>query len=87
MYLLIYDEHQLDNPQKKVLSVHKSRKEADNALENRKKELGKKVYECNTRIVWTEKEVNPGGTVTPGEYDTWRPGEHIPEGEVYADSD
>ena len=87
MYLLIYDERQFDNPQKKVLSVHKSRKAADNALERRKKELGKKVYECNTRIVWTEKEINAGDTVTPGEYDTWRPGEPIPEGEIHADSD
>ncbi len=87
MYALIYDEHMLDKPQKKVISVHESRGDADIALEVRKKELGRKVYECNTRIVWIEKEVKTGDTVGPGEYETWRPGEVIPEGEVYADSD
>jgi len=87
MYALIYDEHVLDKPQKKVISVHDSRGDADIALEIRKKELGRKVYECNTRIVWIEKEVKSRDTVGPGEYDTWRTGEDIPEGEVYADSD
>ena len=87
MYALIYDEHMLDKPQKKVISVHESRGDSDIALEVRKKELGKKVYECNTRIVWIEKEVKSGDTIGPGDYDTWRPGEDIPEGEVYADSD
>ena len=87
MYALIYDEHMLDKPQKKVISVHESRGDADIALEVRKKELGRKVYECNTRIVWIEKEVKTGDTVGPGEYETWRPGEVIPEGEVHDDSD
>jgi len=87
MYALIYDEHQLENPSKKVISVHASREDADSALEKRKKELGKKVWECNTRIVWIEKEINSGDVVNPGEYETWRPGEAIPEGEVNADSD
>jgi len=87
MYALIYDEHMLDKPQKKVISVHESRGDADTALEVRKKELGRTVYECNTRIVWIEKEVTSGDTVGPGEYDTWRPGEDIPEGEIHADSD
>ena len=87
MYALIYDEHMLDKPQKKVISIHDSRGDSDTALEIRKKELGRKVYECNTRIVWIEKEIKPGDTVGPGEYDTWRPGEDIPEGEIHADSD
>jgi len=87
MYALIYDEHMLDKPQKKVISVHENRGGSDIALEIRKKELGRKVYECNTRIVWIEKEVKSGDTVGPGEYDAWRPGEDIPEGEIYADSD
>jgi len=87
MYALIYDEHMLDKPQKKVISIHDSREDADIALEERKKELGKKVWECNTRIVWIEKEVKSGDTVGPGEYDAWRPGEDIPEGEIHADSD
>ena len=87
MYALIYDEHMLDKPQKKVISIHDSREDADIALEERKKELGKKVWECNTRIVWIEKEAKSGDTVGPGEYDVWRPGEDIPEGETHADSD
>jgi hypothetical protein len=71
MYALIYDEHDLVKPKKKVISVHKSRDTAETALEKRKKKLGKKVWECNTRIVWT----------------TWRPGEPIPAGEMYSDTD
>ncbi len=87
MYTLIYDEHNLERPQKKVISVHETRPEADQALEERKEELGRKVWECNTRIVWVEKEIHSGDTVGPGEYDTWRPGEEIPEGEIHGDSD
>ena len=87
MYALIYDEHQLEKPQKMVISVHESRSEAEIALEKRKEELGRKVWECHTRIVWTEKEIDSGDVVSPGEYDTWRPGEDIPEGEMHADSD
>lgn len=70
-----------------MISIHDNREDADNALEIRKNELGRKVYECNTRIVWIEKEIKPGDTVGPGEYETWRPGEDIPEGEIHADSD
>ena len=87
MYALIYDEHMLDKPQKKVISVHDKREEADIALEKRKEELGRKVWECHTRIVWVERELAAGDFVGPGEYDTWRPGEEIPEGEAHADSD
>ena len=87
MFALIYDEHRLDRPQKRVISVHKTRETADMALETRKKKLGRKVWECHTRIIWTEKKVGAGDVVGPGEYDTWRPGEEIPEGEIYGDSD
>jgi hypothetical protein len=87
MYALIYDEHQLDEPKKKVISVHDSRPAAEAALEKRKAELGRKVWECNTRIVWVEKSVAAGDNVLPGEFDTWRPGETIPEGELRSDSD
>ena len=87
MYVLIYDENRLDRPQKKVISVHESREGADLALEQRKETLGKKVWECNTRIVWTENAIVPGDAVGPGEYHTWRPGEKIPEGELYSDTD
>jgi hypothetical protein len=87
VFALIYDEHQLDRPQKKVISIHKSRRTAEMALEKRKKKLGRKVWECNTRIIWTEKKIGTGDVVGPGEYDTWRPGEKIPEGEIHGDSD
>jgi hypothetical protein len=87
MYALIWDEHQLHRPQKRVISVHESRDAADTALEIRKTALGKKVWECHTRIVWVEKEIRAGDVVGPGEYEAWRPGERIPEGELYSDSD
>ena len=87
MYALIWDEHLLDKPQKRVISVHESREAADIALENRQKELGKRVWECNTRIVWVERDFRAGDVVGPGEYVTWRAGEKIPEGELYSDSD
>jgi len=87
MYALIYDEHQLERPQKKVISVHESRETAETALEKRKEELGRKVWECHTRIVWIEREIGAGDVVGPGEYDAWRPGEEIPEGETHGDSD
>ena len=87
MYALIYDEHRLDKPEKRVISIHDSREAAEVALEKRKEELGRKVWECHTRIVWTEKKIEAGDAVGPGEYDTWRPDEDIPEGEIHADSD
>ncbi len=57
------------------------------ALEDRKKELGKKVQECNTRIVWIEEDVKAGGYVSSGQYANWRPGENIPHGEMHSDTD
>jgi len=87
MYALIYDEHNLDKSRKQVLSVHESREESEKALEKRKEELDRKVWECNTRIVWTEKAVNSGDAVGPGEYATWGPSEDVPEGELHSDSD
>ena len=87
MYALIYDEHQLDHPQKTVISVHKSRKTAEKALEKRMKTLGRRVWECHTRIVWVYKRIVAGGRIGPGDFDTWRPGEPIPEGEQHPDCD
>ena len=43
MYALIYDEHNLDKPMKKMISSHDSRKEAEQALKSCKKILGRKV--------------------------------------------
>jgi hypothetical protein len=87
MYALIYDEHDLANTKKHVISVHGTRATADNALEERKKKMGRSVQECNTRIVWVEKTIKAGDQVDSGEYDTWRPGEEIPHGEMYSDTD
>ena len=87
MYALIYDEHRLDRPDKRVISTHPRRRDAEAALDERKRQLGRSVVECNTRIVWVEKYIRAGETVGPGEYDTWRAGEAVPEGEMTADSD
>jgi len=87
MYALIYDEHDLSKPFKEVISVHRTRKTAENELEKRKRKLGKTVLECDTRIVWVERKVRKGDYLTAPDIETWRPGEKIPEGELYSDSD
>lgn len=87
MYALIYDEYDLSKPRKKVISVHKSRETAEKALAQRMKKLGKRVWECNTRIVWTKTKIAAGDVIATGDFDTWRPGETIPVGERYMDSD
>ena len=87
MYALIYDEHNLAKPLKEVISVHKSWHEADVALKNRMKAFEKRVLDCHARIVWIKRKINTGDFVKAGEYDTWRPGEKIPEGELLSDSD
>ena len=87
MYALIYDEHDLVETKKYVLSLHDTREKSETALEDRKAKLGRKVQECNTRIVWIEENIAAGDYVTPGQYATWRPGEDIPHGEMYSDED
>lgn len=87
MYVLLYDEHRLDRPQKRVISIHDNRHAAELALENRREGLGRSITDCFTRIVWTDKEVRPDEFLGPGEYKTWRSGERIPEGELFGDTD
>lgn len=88
MFALIYDTHELDKPFKRVLSVHKTRETAERALEKRMARLGKKkVWECDTRIVWLKERVKPGYGVTENAFSTWRPGEEIPYGELHPDCD
>jgi hypothetical protein len=87
MYALIFDEHNLKKPFKRVISVHRTRKGADTALYQHRKTHGKKVQECNMRAVWVEKRIKAGDAVTPREFETWRPGERIPEGETHSDED
>lgn len=87
MFALIYDEFDLSKREKKVISVHKSRATAEAALKKRQRKLGKKVWECNTRIVWVYHPVHAGDTITPSAFDTWAPGEEIPPGDRVPDGD
>ena len=87
MYALIYDEFDVKKREKKIISVHKTRKTAEKALTKRKRKLGKKVWECHTRIVWTDGRVRSGDDITPDLFDTWAPGEVIPEGDRVSDGD
>ncbi|MGA7876469.1 MAG: hypothetical protein WCA08_12475 [Desulfoferrobacter sp.] len=87
MYALIYDEHDLMKPRKQVVSIHETREEAEEALDNRRKELHRSIEKCNTRIVWANCKVRRGDYLTVADFETWRPGEKIPEGELYSDTD
>ncbi len=87
MYAVIYDEHRPDQKAKEVISVHSTREEAEKALEKRQATLGRRVWECNARVVWVDSEVKPGDHLLPNSFSTWRPGEKIPEGEMYPDTD
>ncbi len=87
MFALIYDTHELDQPQKRVISTHDTRDAAEKALEARKIRLGRTVEECETRIVWLNHDVQPDDVVTSRDFSTWKPGEEIPYGETHADSD
>ena len=87
MYAVIYDELRPDKKTKEVISVHPTREEAEKALEERQATLKKRVWECNARVVWIEEEVKPGDQILPGSFSTWRPGEKIPVGELYPDTD
>jgi hypothetical protein len=87
MYALIYDENDPKRPMKEVLSVHKSRETAEKALKQRMKRLGKRGWECHARIVWTEQRVRSKDLISAKDFSTWRPGEKIPVGERYTDSD
>jgi hypothetical protein len=87
MYALIFDERDPAKPLKQVISVHRSRRTAEQALAKRMRKLEKRVWECDTRIVWIEGAVKAGDLVGEKQFSTWRPGEAIPEGELYSDTD
>jgi hypothetical protein len=87
MYALIYDEFEPAKREKRVISVHKTREKAEKALKKRHRKLDKRVWECNTRIVWSYDRVHQGDTITPNSFDTWAPGEIIPEGDRVPDGD
>jgi len=87
MYALIYDEFDPANREKKVVSVHKTREAADKALKERQIRLGRRVWECQTRVVWVKNLVRKGDTITPNSFDTWAPGEKIPHSDRVPDGD
>ena len=87
MYALIYDEFEPAKREKRVVSVHKTRVTAEKALTKRQHKLGKRVWDCNTRIVWVYDWVHEGDAITPNSFDTWAPGEKIPEGDRVPDGD
>ena len=87
MYALIYDEFEPSMREKKVVSVHKTRETAEKALKKRQKKLGRRVWECNTRIVWVYDQVHSDDIITPDSFDTWAPGEEIPMGDRVPDGD
>ena len=81
MFAVIYDDYDLSKPEKEVLSIHKTRATAQNALMERQRKLGKRVWECHARVVWLQDRVQPGDKVTADTFDTWAPDEEIPEGD------
>jgi hypothetical protein len=87
MYAIIFDDHDLEKPLKRVTSVHRTRDAAEIELSEHRKSHGKKVEVCNMRIVWVEKKIKAGDALTPAEFETWRPGEPVPEGETHSDED
>ena len=87
MYALIYDESDPAQREKKVISVHKTRETAEKVLEKRQRKLDRRVWECHTRIVWVDGRVHEGDIITPNSFDTWAPGENIPQGDRVPDGD
>ena len=68
MYALIYDEHNLLQPRKKIISVHRSRQTAEKALQKRMRNIGRTIEECNTRIVWVEGKAKKGSYLTAADF-------------------
>ena len=87
MYALVYDENDPKKPLMEVLSVHKTREAAEKALAKRMKQLDKRVWECYARVVWIEQRVRPTDLVASKDVYTWRPGETVPYGDQFSDSD
>jgi hypothetical protein len=87
MYALIFDERDPKKPLKEVVSLHRTRQTAQKALDKRMRKLDKRVWDCDTRIVWVKKKVKVGSFLNPKDFTTWRPGERIPPGDLHSDTD
>ncbi len=87
MYALIYDQFDPAQREKEVISVHKTRKTAEKALKERQDKLGRRVWECKTRIVWVYDRVRAGDKLTAKSFDTWAPDEKIPMADRVPDGD
>jgi hypothetical protein len=87
MYAVIFDDHAPHRIQKPVISVHRTRRCAEEALRRHRRTHGRDFQQCRWRVVWTLGRVRSGDTLTPGQFDTWRPGEAVPEGELRSDMD
>jgi len=87
MYALIYDDPDFRETLKKVISVHESRNDAEQALSRRREDLHRPIWECHTRIVWVDKAVSAGEKLSATDFTDWKKGEKIPAGELYSDED
>lgn len=87
MYAVIYDEYDPSEPMKRVLSVHRRRDTAERALVRRMRGLGRRVWECRSRVVWVNGMARANDWLAPSTFTTWRPGERIPWGETHSDTD
>ena len=87
MYALIYDEFDPAKREKRVISVNRTRETVEKALKKRQRQLGRKVWECHTRIVWVHGRAHAGENITPNLFETWAPGEKIPAGDRIPDGD
>ncbi|MBN1225599.1 MAG: hypothetical protein JXA79_01285 [Deltaproteobacteria bacterium] len=87
MYALIYDSFDLSKSEKEVISLHRRRESAEKALMKRQRDLGKRVWECYTRIVWVRDQIKAGDYITSDCFETWAPDEKIPESDKVPDGD
>ncbi len=71
MYALIFKDISQNKIEKKVISVHASRKDSERALKKRQAEFGKDTWVCRTRIVWTDKAVQPGDIIGENDRLVW----------------
>ena len=87
MYALICDEFEPTRREKRVISVHKTRITAEKAQMKLPYKLIQAGRKCYTRIVWVYYPIRRGETITPDLFDTWAPGEKIPEGDRIPECD